>query len=225
MIEIIGLIASIIAIIGALITGFQFVFKPYIRKRNELKKICTIVDENFKRWKELEYSGRGGTMISHDDFIMINKYRSTFNNKDKELRSFLLRNAIQNGLGGEWGKWLNMNRDNEKIILPLIIILKGSSGLRPAWRTAVILEKIFSANIETLDTYIPEKEKDNTSLISIVNIIKNKGIADMLNNLSQNGLKEDRDKAKMVLEEFETFSKELNDFAKEQTIIMTNYDN
>jgi len=213
-------IASVIGLIGALIAVVQFIFKPIIKKCNEFKNICSVVEESFKRWKELEYSVRGGTMISHDYFILVNKYQSKFNKKDKELKSFLLRNAIQNGLGGNWGSWLYLNKDNETIILPLILTLNCSAGLRPVWRSAIILEKIFSKNSSLFDAFIPEKEKNNLSLETIVTVIKNRGVTDLVYDISKNGSKVNREKAQMVIEEFEVFSKELTAFAKEQTIIM-----
>jgi len=154
MVEQIGIIASILGIIGAVWAFIKFVFNPFFKRREEFKNICVVVEDSYKRWQELDFSSRGGAMISHADFLIVNKYRSKFKRKNSGLKSYLFRNAIQNGLGGNWGYWLDMNNDNKSILIPLFLALDKSGGLRPAWRSAYILEKIFQQNVDEIDSFI-----------------------------------------------------------------------
>ena len=218
MLEIIGIIASILGIIGAIWSFIKFIFKLHFKRREEFKNICNIIEDSFQRWKALEYSNRGGSMISYDNFLIVNKYRSKFNKSNKEIKAFLLINAVQNGLGGNWGFWLKINNDNESIVSPLILMLDGSAGLRPLWRSACILEKIFSENVDKIYKFIPKSEKVYLKYESALSIILNHRIENEINKISKKGSLENRGKAQMLIEEFEKFSKEINAFTKEQTI-------
>jgi hypothetical protein len=215
----IGLIASVLGIIGAIVAFVQCIFKPYFKRRVEFKNICIVVEYSFKRWKELDYSTRGGAMISDEKFLVVNKYRLKFKKKNSEIKAYLFINAIQKGLGGNWGFWLDMNKDNKSIILPLILTLNKSAGLRPAWRSAFILEKIFLRNIDKIDSFVEENEKFHINNNSILDIIKNNKVESELLKISKKGTNEEREKLQYVIEEFEKFSKEINTFTKEQTII------
>lgn len=221
MIETIGILSSILGLIGVVWAIINFVFKPYFRRQEEFKKICTLVDDSYKRWKELSYSARGGTIISHDDFLVVNKYRSKFKKKTPEIKAYLLRSAIQNGLGGNWGSWLEMNRNNKKILLPLFLALNKSAGFRPAWRSAYILEKLFSGNISEIDSFILENKIYKINNEPILDVIKKCNVESELLKITKNGNKEDGEKCQYVIEEIETFSKIINSFLKEQSITVT----
>lgn len=219
MVEQIGIIASIIGIIGAVWAFIKFVFNPFFKRREEFKSICVVVEDSYKRWQELDFSSRGGAMISHDDFLIVNKYRSKFKRKNAGLRSYLFRNAIQNGLGGNWGYWLEMNKDNESILLPLFLALDKSGGLRPAWRSAYILEKIFQQNVNEIDSFIAKNEKLQINNNLILNIIKDRKVEAEIKNILKKGKKEEREKLQYLIEEFDKFSIEIDAFVKTQTII------
>lgn len=219
MIEQIGIIASILGIIGAVWAFIKFVFNPFFRHREEFKNICAVVEDSHKRWQELDFSSRGGAMISHDDFLIVNKYRSKFKRESPELKSYLFRNAIQNGLGGNWGYWLEMNNDNKSILIPLFLALDKSGGLRPAWRSAYILGKIFQQNVDEIDSFIGENKSIQINSNPILDIIKSKKVESEIHNIIKKGKKEEREKIQYLIEEFEKFSKEIDDFTKTQTII------
>ncbi len=219
MIEKIGILASILGILGTIWAFIKFVFNPYFKNREEYKNICIVVNDSYKRWKDLSFSARGGAMISHDDFLTVNKYRHKFKKKNSEIRAYLLRNAIQNGLGGNWGFWLDMNKNNSNILLPLFLILDKSAGLRPLWRSAFILEKIFLRNINELDRFVTENKRISTNDKSILEIIRNNSVETEMLKLVKQGTKEEKTKIKYVIEECKTFSKEIDDFTKEQSII------
>ncbi len=219
MVEKIGTLASILGILGAIWAFIRFIFNPYFKKREEYKNICIVVNDSYKRWKELNFSARGGAMVSHNDFLVVNKYRYKFRKKSPEIRAYLLRNAIQNGLGGNWGFWLNMNKNNNNILLYLFLILDKSAGLRPMWRSAFILEKLFLRNTNELDRFVIENKKINIENKTILEIIRNNSVEEDMYNLVKNGTSEEKEKIKYVIEECKTFSKEVDDFTKKQSII------
>lgn len=218
IIKLIEFAASVISIMGWGWASIKFVFKPYFKNRMEYEKICIVVKDCFKRWNELNYSARGGAMISHDDFLIVNKYRKRFKNKNLELKAYLFRNALQNGLGGNWGYWLYLNKDNVKIISPLVLGLNKSAGFRPNWRSAYILEKLFLKNIDKLDLFV-NAEKLQINDKSILEIIKNNKVESEIHRMSIKGTKEEKEKIQLVIEELDKFSKDIDAFAKEQTII------
>lgn len=219
MIEQIGIVASILCIIGAVWAFIKFVFNPFFKRREEFKNICVVAEDSYKRWQALNFSSRGGAMISPNDFLIVNKYRSKFKGKSSELKSYLLRNAIQNGLGGNWGYWLEMNKDNKSILLPLFLALDKSGGLRPAWRSAYILEKIFQYNIDEIDSFIAVHEELKINGQAILDIIKSKKVESEILNKSKKGKKEEKERMPFLIDEFEKFSKEIDAFTKTQTIL------
>lgn len=219
MFDTIGFIASVLGIIGAIVATVQFVFKPYLKRRQQYKEIKNIVDDRFKKWKEYNYSIRGGSMIDPEDFLLVNKYRSKFTKLDEEMKAFILRNSIQNGLSGDWGSWLIENKDNDKIIIPLIISLDESSGLRPVWRSSIILEKLFNNSPASIYNYIPASFESDPRIKSTIKIIEQKATNKELNRVFKSNSSENKKKAQMVIKELEIFSKKVDEFMKEQTII------
>lgn len=219
MIEKIEIVATFLGIIGAIWAFIKFVFNPFFKKREEYKNICIMVGDSYKRWKELEYSVRGGAMVSHDDFLIVNKYRSKFKNKTPEIKTYLFRNAIQNGLGGNWGLWLDMNKDNKLILLQLFLSLDKSGGLRPAWRSAFILEKLYFKKPSEIDKFVSENEKFHLNNKYFLDIIKNSFVENEIQKLSKKGTKEEKEKLEFIEEEILKFSKPINNFTKHQTIV------
>ena len=220
MFEGIEIAATIIGIIGAIWAFIKFVFNPFFKKREEFKNICNVVNDSYERWKELGYTVRGGSMVSHDDFLIVNKYRSKFKNMSPEIKTYLLRSAIQNGLGGNWGFWINMNKDNKLILYHLFLSLDKSGGLRPAWRSAYILEKIYSNKSAEIDKFVAENEEFHLNQKYFLDIIKNNSVEKELQKLSKKGTKEEKEKLKFIEEEILKFSKQINDFVKYQTIVI-----
>lgn len=219
MTEKIEIIAAILGVIGAFWAIVRYVFNPFFKKREEFNNIYTIVHDTYKRWEVLKYSVRGGAMISHDNFLIVNKYRSRFKRKKPEIKAFLFRNAIQNGLGGNWGYWLDMNKDNRLILLQLFLSLNKLGGLRPAWRSAYILEKIYAENISEIDRFISQNEKYDLNESYFIDIIKKNVVKKELHRLIQKGSKEEKEKLKYLPEEFLRNSSEINTFTKHQTIV------
>jgi hypothetical protein len=107
-------------------------------------------------------------------------------------------------MGGEWGEWLKINKNNPYIIPALLLALKGKSGDRPKWRSMYILENIF---------------KDEAHSISeTFSIINDKGVENYLRELSLKTEREQKKKIEMVIDEISNFSKQTSDFASNQTI-------
>jgi hypothetical protein len=179
-----------------------------------------VVNDSYERWKELGYTVRGGSMVSHDDFLIVNKYRSKFKNKSPEIKAYLLRNAIQNGLGGNWGFWIDMNKDNKLILLHLFLSLDKSGGLRPAWRSAYILEKIYSNKSSEINKFISENKEFNLNQKYFLDLIKGNSVEKELQKLTKRGTKEEKEKLRFVEEEILKFSKPANEFSKYQTIVI-----
>lgn len=219
MLEKIEIIYSILGIIGAIIAFIKFALNPYIKRKEEFRIINNVINSSYYRWKELNFSVRGGTMIPHDIFLIVNKYRFKFKNQSKEMKAYLFRNAIQNGLGGDWGFWLDMNKDNENILMPLFLALDNPSEIRPAWRSAYILEKIFSKNIDKIDLFIDQSQINIINCKSMLDIVRKKTVEQEILRLSEKGTKEEQEKLKDVIEEIKIFIKMSYAFEKEQSII------
>ncbi len=192
-------------------------------KIDDLKfvEIINIIEERFQKWKDLNFSSRGGTLIKYDDFLEVNKYRDKFEKEqDKEKLSFLLRCAVQNGMGGQWGKWLIMNANNEKIVLPLIAALDEMGGWKPAWRSAYLLEVTLKNEIDSicdkLDTEILEDEYTKFA----IQILKEEGVKKYLHNIVNNNeskTKQVKD-ARIVLDEIRYFSNDIQEYIKNQNV-------
>ncbi len=219
MFEKIEITATIIGIIGAIWAFIKFIFNPFFKRRDEYKNICNVVNDSYDRWKELGYTVRGGSMVSHDDFLIVNKYRSKFKNTSPEIKAFLLRNAIQNGLGGNWGFWINMNKDNKLILLYLFLSLDKSGGLRPAWRSAYILGKIYANKSIEIDKFIFDNKEFNLKQNFFIEIIKDNSVEKELQKLLKKGAKEEKEKLRFIEEEISKFSKQVNEFTNNQTIV------
>lgn len=217
MTETIGIVASIIGIIGAILATIKFVFNPYFKKQEEYKYTKKVINESYDRWIHFEYAARGSAMIPDDTFLVVNKYKNNFKKKDK-LKAYLLINAIQKGYNGDWGFWLCENKDNDKILLPLFILLNKTYGLRPQWRSAFILEKIFQGNAIKIDSFLAKQKKFKVTDSSILEIIKDKKVQGEMTIRTRRGKREEKEKLSFVLDEIESFSKEINAFINEQTI-------
>ena len=121
----------------------------------ELATAQKLVAEHMRLWVDSNQSGRGDAIILPPDFKVVNANRLTFAGESKEVKAFLLRCAVQNGMSGQWGKWLLDNLDNELILRPLIRSFSTVGWHCPAWRAAAILEQLPSecirAEFATLD--------------------------------------------------------------------------
>lgn len=219
MVKFISVVSAIIGIISAIFALVKYLFYPYFRQLYEYKEISALVKDRYERWNALGSSARGETMISRNDFIIINKYRSKFYRKSPEIRAYLLRTAIVNGLSGEWGCWLDMNKDNRKILFPLFLALNRSAGLRPQLRSALILEKIFLGNADKIDLYINKYQLYSILKEPIVNVIKTNSVEKEIMRLNNEGNKDEKEKSGFVIKEIEHFLENVIIFTKEQTIV------
>jgi hypothetical protein len=181
------------------------------------QRLASIIDARFLRWIELRYTGRGSTLIPYDEFLVVNSSRSAFVEADKQKRAYLLRCAIQNGMGGQWGKWLLMNSENERIVEPLFVVLQGNSGWKPVWRAAYILQKTFGNRIASAISLLHETLRDSQDIMKVVNEIASHPTPDYLSSqiTSANPQKAN---ARMVLDEFRVFHSEIQDYANSQTV-------
>lgn len=219
MTEKIQIIAAVLGIIGAVWTFVRFVFTPYFRRNEEFKEILALVFDYFGRWKALGYSLGKGTLIPDDKFMIVNKYRTKFKNQEQDLKSFLLRNAIQYGQGGCWGLWLDMNKDNPAVLPTLILALNTSAGQRPAWRSAFILEKIYRINPLKMQAHFKIKNKLDINQKYFLNLIQETKVEKEWYRLYKKMSSEEKEKFAHFREELSIFSDQVNDFAKKQTII------
>jgi len=213
--EIIGIIASIIGIVGFVWVIIKFVF---INRKRDYKDVNNIIDEHFAVWKRVNFSSRGNSLINYKDFKKVNKFRSKLVKNDKDKMAFLMRCAVQNGMGGAWGHWLVLNKNNEKIVTPLILALDGMAGYQPRWRSAYILEKTFGKSINQVFEKLDTNMKKNEDIKFVFHVMFNEGVEKYLQNVSKGTQKELKLKAQRVLQEIEVFFKEVNQYIKEQTI-------
>ena len=201
--DIINVIASLIAISGGLFTFIKFVLRPYLKKLSIINRIKV----NYGHWQSVRFVFRGNSLLKKEGFSEINSYRAKLSKLKKNILAYLLMNSIQLGMGGEWGEWLKVNKDNPHIIPVLLLALNGKSGNRPKWRSMYILENIF---------------KDDAHFISeAFRIINDKGVENYLREYSLETEGEQKKKIEMVIDEINTFSKQTSDFASNQTITKT----
>ncbi len=215
----IEIVSALIAIVIALFSFVQFVFKPYFRRKNEFVRINLIVNDNFKLWKELNNNFRGGAIIKNDDFNIVNKYRKKYTTKSDDIKAFLLLNAIQNGVSGLWGKWLNINTTNDEILQYLFSLLDESAGVRLAWRSALILEKLYEKHPISLSNLFPKTDNKKTN--DALNLISQKSVINHITKISQKGSPLDlNQKANMVLNEYRIFEKDIEKFVQNQQVVL-----
>lgn len=216
--EILGVISSIIGIIGGFWAGIRFILKPILRKKRSYREVIDIIEEYFKRWKDVNYSFRGEPLIRYEEFFKINKFRSNLRKMNKEKIAFLLRNAVQHGLGGDWGYWLVINKNNEKVINALIPALDGTAGWRPMWRVAYILERTVGGKINSLYNEFSEM-KENRNAKFVLEIMKKTGTVRHLHSILKDPQEELKDKAQKVLQEIETFAEQIGEYTKNRILL------
>lgn len=212
--EIIGAIASIIGIISVAFAIIKFLLRPYIERKREYKNVLEIIDEHFKKWKELGYLARSDSLIIGDNFSKINKYQYKLQKLNKERLSFLLRCAVQNGMNGKWGDWLILNKDNDKIVSALVRALDGSAGWRPIWRSAFILEKTFWKKTKYLFNQLPAEMQQNENIKFVFNVMNEQGVYEYLLSMSKSNNENIKPKAQLVLQEMEQFSVQIAEYIK-----------
>ena len=191
--------------------------KSSVAAKLKVLEMVNIISNKNQRWKDLNYTARGDALFSYNEFLNVNKLRDYLSDLDKDELAYLLRCSIQNGMGGEWGRWLRVNKDNEKIVTPLVVAINGIAGWRPMWRSAYVLEKIFGKDIlvffEKFKPELVEELRANEAIQAIVTV----GIKKRLTLLSI----ENHEKSKAalsVLDEIYTFSKEIEEFSENQII-------
>lgn len=208
-------IAFLFGISATIWATIKFLLLPFF----EYRRILSVIKAKFLIWNSLDYPIQKDSMISQNNCLIINKYRSKFQKSDHKLKTFLLINAIQNGLSGDWGNWLCINKDNDTIICPLILFLTESAGLRAAWRSSFILEKVFQHDLPQFYTCIPNHLKYDRKIQDAIATIEKLGTEEELRWIVRNGSAENKKKAQRILEEKEKYASEIEEFAHQQTII------
>lgn len=215
MIETFNLIASIVAITGAAWAISKFFLRPYIEKEKRYKNLVETIEDHFNDWKTGRYYGIGGALVQEKKLVSeINKFRLRLLNLGDEKLAYLLRNAIQNGIKGDWGYWLVINKENGMILPALVSALDGLEGVRPKWRAAYILEKTFGDKISHFYERLPNEMKDNEEIRGAFEVMSSTGIEKHMLQIVTEGDKELKRKAKEVLKEIQVFSKYMEDYAK-----------
>lgn len=214
MAETIGIISSIIGITGAIWASIRFILRPYLEKKRNCRNLINILEEHFQVWRDVSYSFRGNPLMKYEEFLQINRFRSKLRKTSDEKKVFLLRNAVQYGLSGDWGYWVVINKNNKKIIDALIPALDGTAGWRPIWRSAYILEKTFEDKINSLYEKLLNKMKENENVKFAFETMKTTGVERYLQSISRGTQKGLKDKALKVLQEIEEFSKQIEEYTK-----------
>ncbi|TKJ37968.1 hypothetical protein CEE37_13480 [candidate division LCP-89 bacterium B3_LCP] len=149
MIELIGLIASIIAIIGACITAIRKgLFSATIRQSRDYKRIWDDIEDSYILWRERGFSGKSDAFITRlEKLDKINEFRYKLCKEvAPKTLSFIMRNAIQNGKRGNWGFWLEQNNNNIYALPTVFTALDGAGYERPKWRAGLILQFLGKQN-------------------------------------------------------------------------------
>jgi len=183
----------------------------------EYHDIVSLVMRQCESWKQANYSGRGNNLIDYETFKRVNKYRTQLARLDAECLAFLLRCAVQNGASGEWGPWLLLNRDNERIVYPLLIALNGAVGRKPMWRAGYILECTFGKIIESLRKRYSSEIDQSVNMQLVLNTIAGSGVLSYLNQLIQSDDKRADDAIKLV-DEIQGFQKDIAEYKQVQTV-------
>lgn len=212
MAEIIGIIASIIGLCTFIWGIIRYVAKPIFVKREKLNDIINLVDEHYERWVQFGYLARAESLIIGSEFMKLDKYRNELKDIDKDKLGFLLRCAIQNGMKGNWGKWLCLQNSVKSFIPVLVSTLDGNSGLRPCWRSSYILEKLFKSDVDNIKKQIPKSIINNNNVNQILKIISNEGIVNYLIEISKKSNSKNKIKAKLVLQEIDFFRTDIENF-------------
>jgi hypothetical protein len=217
MAETIGLVASVFGILGVLFALLRFLFKNNLQQKGNLKKINDLIETQFILWKERGYSSVGGTLIKNEELVsQIDHFRYKFKFSDNGMRAYMLRNAIQNGLVGNWGFWLLENKQNPIALLGIITALDGTTGERPRWRAGHILETMFDKNSTGLYTKLAEMYARENNIKCIFELIQSCGIKKHINDLIKDetiDLKI-RENAISTINEFVFYASQISDFAK-----------
>jgi len=214
MIEVLGIVASIIGIAGAIWALMRYLLRHRLRKEESYREVLAMVDEHYAKWKKGPYESRGGSLISREKFDKVNRFRDRLRKLDEEKLAFLLRCAIQNGMSGEWGDWLILNKANINTLPTLTRALKGEAGWRPIWRSAYILEKTCGRNMDSILEKLSREERSNATIASTIDVIVEQGTKKYLRGLSMSGSPDMKKKAEMVLQEIECFSAQTNQYAE-----------
>jgi len=183
----------------------------------QLLNLLKVIDERFEMWKSLKYSGRGDALISPNEFKPINKFRDMLTELDKERLAYLFRCAVQNGLNAEWGKWLWMNKDNELIVYPLVIVLDGIAGWRPRWRSAYILEITFGDDIALLIQGLSSEIIKDANTKAAFEVMATSGVSEYLDTIAESN-HEKKEEATLVKDEIAKFLDGLANYKDEQTV-------
>ena len=214
MIEILGIIASIVGIAGAIWALIRYILRHRFQKEESYGNILSMVGEHYAKWEKDPYESPDGSIISREKFGEINRFRDRLQKLDEQTLAFLLRCGIQHGMAGEWGDWLLLNKQNNQISHTLIRALKGEGGWRPIWRSAYILEKTFGRNMDSLLDELTGEERDNESIMSAVAVISEQGVKEYLRSISLSGTPGLRKKAEVVLQEIACFSAQINEYVQ-----------
>jgi len=178
-----------------------------------------MIEDHFNRWKESHYSSRAGSLIGYEEFLEVNKFRDQLQNIGEEKLAFLLRNAVQNGMGGNWGYWLVKNKENEKIIIPLVRALDGTAGWQPTWRAAYILEVTFGRSVDQVFEQLPDEIRKNKNIEFAFHVMSTTGVKEHLQSTETAAQVE----AQRVLQEIENFSEQIGEYIKYAPTILKKF--
>lgn len=214
MIELLGVISAILAILTFGWGIMKFVLRPYLNRRKDYGDMERTIEGHFKMWKAVDYSYRADPLLDNKDFSRVNKFRKKLRKMDKERLAFILRNAVQLGMKGDWGYWLALIKDNDTIIQALIPTLDGTAGWRPMWRTGYIMEKLIGEQNNVFIERVPTKIKDNECFKEVLDVIITIGVKKYLKIVSNGDDERLSDKAKMVLQEINQYSDQIDEYVK-----------
>jgi hypothetical protein len=181
------------------------------------RDVLQATESRYRRWKELGYSGRGSALIPYDAFLAAEDHWGAFAGQDDLKRAYILRCAVQNGMGARWGKWLRSNAENRLIVEPLFMALQGDSGWKPMWRSAYILQATFGRQLEVAISRLAATSGRLALAQSVIEVMIGGPVNEYLSRVGSSGDRRDVD-AKLVSGEIAVFKPDLDDYAARQTV-------
>ena len=204
MIEILGVIASVIAVATAIFAVRKRLFPSKVVSSESLTKAKANFDYYFSQWRETDYGTKHKHLIPWDGFKEIGRHRKEFRSIEKEeARLFLFVCAVKHGL---WGDWWPGDVNKKSAILALAALLNGRAGWRPVWRAAYLIEKLSNEDSRDWTNDLPIGLSDDANVQETVRIMKDTGAVKHLELVSQGNNSHLRDKAFTILEDIKAYT-------------------
>lgn len=203
MIEVLGLIASAIAIATGIFAVRRRLFPSQVVSSESFTKAMANFEYYYNQWQAANYSVKHKHLIPWDDFKEIGRHREKFlYGVDKNAQIFLLVCSVKHGL---WGEWWPENINNKNLITGLATLLNGQAGWRPLWRAAYLIQKLSNNDQKRSIGNIPRELSIDIEVQKVLPIIGNNGVIEHLEDITQGSNSHLRDKAFTILEDIKAY--------------------